>query len=212
MGGAPLATGRAAVVLLHGRGASAEDMLELGRAIASPEMTLVAPQAAGHTWYPNRFLAPLDSNEPWLGSALEAVDDVIAQVEAAGVPRQRLLLTGFSQGACLALEHAVRRAWRLGGVAGLSGGLIGPPGTRWPEEPGRLVGLPVFVGCSDVDDHIPVERVHESARVLRAGGASVTEAIYPGLGHTVNTDEVRQVREMAAALLSGELPAQGRDR
>lgn len=197
--GAPLGSGRATLVLLHGRGASAEDMLDLARAVGEPDVSVLAPQAVGHTWYPNRFLAPIESNEPWLGSALAAVDDVLAHAEAAGVSPGHIVLGGFSQGACLALEYAVRRAPRLGGVAGLSGGLIGPPGTRWPEEPGRLEGLPVFLGCSDVDPHIPVERVHESARVFQAGGALVTVSIYPGMGHTVNGDEIRRLREMIAA-------------
>ena len=191
--GAPLATARAVGVLLHGRGATALSILDLGDAINRPDMTWLAPQARGNSWYPNRFIAPLESNEPWLSSALAAVGDVVAQVEAAGVPRTRIVLIGFSQGACLALDALVRAPGLAGGVAGLSGGLIGPPGTVWPDA-GRLDGIPVFLGCSDVDFHIPKERVLESADVLRARGADVTAILYPGMDHTVNDDEIAHVR------------------
>lgn len=197
--GAPLGEGQVVVVLLHGRGAAAESMLDLGRAVGDGDVTLLAPAADGQTWYPNRFLAPLASNEPWLSSALDAVGDVVAQSGERGVQAGHIVLAGFSQGACLALEYAVRHPARWGGVAGLSGGLIGPPGTSWPAEPGRLTDVPVLLGCSDVDGHIPVERVRESARVFRAMDANVTEAIYPGMGHTVNADEVRQLRAMVDA-------------
>lgn len=197
--GAPLGEGRVVLVLLHGRGATAESILDLGRAVGDEEVTLLAPAAEGETWYPNRFLAPLASNEPWLGSALDAIGDVVAQSGERGVQPGRIVLAGFSQGACLALEYVVRHPARWGGVAGLSGGLIGPPGTSWPAEGGRLAGVPVLLGCSDIDGHIPVERVHESAEVFRAMGADVTEAIYPGMGHTVNADEVRRLRAIVEA-------------
>jgi phospholipase/carboxylesterase len=193
--GATLTTARAVGVLLHGRGATALSILELGDAINRPELAWVAPQARGNTWYPNRFLAPIESNEPWLTSALAAVIDVVAQVEEAGTPRSRIVLIGFSQGACLALETLVRTPGIAGGVAALSGGLIGPPGTVWPDA-GRLDGVPVFLGCSDVDFHIPKERVIESADVLRARGADVTAILYPGMDHTVNDDEIAHVRAL----------------
>lgn len=199
--GAPLGAGRAAAILLHGRGATAESILDLTRVLPSDGMTWLAPQAAGHTWYPSRFVAPIESNEPWLTSALEAVGDVLAQVELAGLSRRRVLVAGFSQGACLALEFVVRSPARYGGVAALSGGLIGPPGTVWPDR-GSLEGTPVFLGCSDVDDHIPKERVVESAAALRMRGAEVTDVLYPGMGHTVNEDEMANVGRLVEGLFA----------
>ncbi len=191
--GAPLATARAVGVLLHGRGATALSILDLADAFNWTDLAWLAPQARSNTWYPNRFLAPMESNQPWLSSALAAVADVVAQAEEAGTPRSRIVLIGFSQGACLALETLIRTPGIAGGVAGLSGGLIGPPGTVWPDA-GRLDGVPVFLGCSDVDLHIPKERVLESADVLRARGAEVTAILYPGMDHTVNDDEIAHVR------------------
>jgi predicted esterase len=196
--GAPLSTARAVGVLLHGRGATAESILELTDHVRAERVTWLAPQAAGNTWYPNRFIAPIESNEPWLTSALDAVKDVIAQAATASVPTSRILLAGFSQGACLALEFVVRNPARYGAVAGLSGGLIGPPGTSWPQS-GSLEGTPVFLGCSDVDFHIPKERVMESATVLRGLGAQVTAKLYPNMDHTVNDDELAHLQ----ALLDG---------
>ncbi len=196
--GAPLDPSHAVGILLHGRGGSAEDILGLVQHLRGEHVTWLAPQAAGHTWYPNRFIAPLASNEPFLTSGLGAVGDLIAQVTAAGVPERRILLGGFSQGACLALEFVLRNPARYGGVAGLSGGLIGPPGTVWSTR-GSLDGTPVFLGCSDVDDHIPKERVLESAAALRQIGGVVTDILYPGMGHTVNQDELKHVQ----ALLDG---------
>jgi phospholipase/carboxylesterase len=191
--GAPVANARAVGVLLHGRGATALSILDLGDAINRPDVAWLAPQARGNTWYPNRFVAPIESNEPWLSSALAAVGDVVAQVEQAGASRSRIVLIGFSQGACLALETLIRRPGIAGGVAGLSGGLIGPPGTVWPDA-GRLDGVPVFLGCGDVDFHIPKERVLETADIFRARGAEVTAILYPGMDHTVNDDEIAHVR------------------
>ena len=198
--GAPLETARAAGILLHGRGASAESILELARAADREGMAWVAPQAVGHTWYPGRFIAPLASNEPWLSSALDAVADVVAQIEEAGLSRSRLLIAGFSQGACLALEFVVRHPTRYGGVAALSGGLIGPPGTTWPQT-GSLDGTTAFLGCSDVDSHIPKERVIESASVLLAMGADVEAVLYPGMDHTINEDELAHLHRLVAAVV-----------
>ena len=188
------------MVLLHGRGATAMSILDLAAAINDPSVTWLAPQARGNTWYPNRFLAPIESNEPWLSSALAAVRDLVAQVGAAGVPGARVVLMGFSQGACLALESLVRAPGLAGGVVGLSGGLIGPPGTVWPDT-GRLDGIPVFMGCSDVDFHIPKERVLESAEVLRSRGADVTAILYPGMDHTVNDDELVHARQLLSRVV-----------
>jgi phospholipase/carboxylesterase len=185
--------------MLHGRGASAESILDLAEPLAAPGVAYLAPQAAGSAWYPRRFIEPIASNEPWLSSALALVGAVLTRVEAAGVPPERTVLLGFSQGACLALEYAARNGRRYGGAVGLSGGLIGPPGTRW-DYPATLAGTPVFLGCSDVDFHIPKERVDESATVLRTLGADVEERIYPGMDHTVNQDEVDWVRALLVGL------------
>ena len=193
--GKPLEEARGAMILLHGRGSDAQDILSLAAEFQQPDFAYLAPNAAGNTWYPNRFIAPLDSNEPWLSSALQVIRDLLADVGQAGIPIEKTLLLGFSQGACLALEYAARNPQRYGGVAGLSGGLIGPQGMTF-SYPGSLAGTPVFLGCSDVDFHIPVERVRESAAAFRDLGATVDERIYPGMGHTVNQDEIEAVREM----------------
>jgi predicted esterase len=197
--GAALGQARAAMVLVHGRGDSAAGIMGLAQELPHPAFAYLAPQAAGGQWYPNRFIAPLSANEPGLSSGLRAVGDALAQLEAAGVPPERTILLGFSQGACLALEYAARNARRYGGVVGLSGGLIGPDGAP-REYDGALDGTPVFLGCSDVDFHIPLHRVHEAAEVLGRMGAQVDERIYPGMGHTVNQDEIAAVRAIMAAL------------
>jgi phospholipase/carboxylesterase len=187
-------------VMVHGRGGSAEDMLGLGRELGRPELAYVAPQASpalGNAWYPYSFMAPMAQNEPGLSSALEVLGDLVAHLETGGIPAERIVLLGFSQGACLSLEFAARNARRYGGVVALSGGLIGPPGTP-RDYIGSLAGTPVFLGCSDRDPHIPRERVEESARVFEAMGAAVTERIYPAMGHTVNEDELDFVRGLLA--------------
>jgi predicted esterase len=186
---------RVAAILLHGRGASAEDMLALASELRTRDVAYLAPQAAGNSWYPHSFLSRLDLNEPWLTSALGRVAELIESLEADGITSERIAIMGFSQGACLTLEFAARHARRYGAVIGLSGGLIGPPGTP-RDYAGSLDGTPVFLGCSDVDAHIPVERVHESTTVLRRLGSLVDERIYSGMGHTVNVDEVKAVRDL----------------
>lgn len=196
--GEPLATARAALVLLHGRGASAEDILTLVPELEPQGFTCIAPQAAQSTWYPNSFMAPLESNEPWLSSALSVIDAVLAQVQVAGIPVERTILLGFSQGACLALTYAVRHAQRYGGVVGLSGGLIGP-GVGGYDYAGSLAGTPVFLGCSDVDPHIPKECVQLSAKILEQLGGVVTARLYPRMGHTINQDELEAVKAMMVA-------------
>src|SRR5215213_5642874 len=193
MGGAPLETAAGALIAIHGRGAGAEDIMALAREIAPPNITILAPQAAGNTWYPYAFLEPRERNEPYLSSALRIVADLIAQVDEHGIPPKRVALMGFSQGACLALEAAARNARRYAGVIGLSGGLIGPPGTSF-DFAGSLDGTPVFRGCSDVDTHIPKERVEESGAALNRLGAAVDVRLYPGMGHTVNRDELEAAR------------------
>ncbi|MDQ3927620.1 MAG: dienelactone hydrolase family protein, partial [Chloroflexota bacterium] len=168
--------------------------LALAEELERPEFAYLAPQAAGNAWYPYSFLAPVESNEPWLSSALLTLEQTLSYL-AGYIPHERIILLGFSQGACLALEYAARHARRYGGIAGLSGGLIGPDGTP-RDYPGSLDGTPVFLGCSDVDFHIPKARVEESANVFTRLGAQVTMRLYPNMGHTVNRDEIEFVRSM----------------
>jgi predicted esterase len=188
---------RRAVILVHGRGASAEDILGLGIELNLTDVLYVAPQAAGHTWYPLSFLSPIARNEPHLTSALNRISTLIEELGRDGVASTRIALLGFSQGACLSLEYAARHAERYAAVIGLSGGLIGPPGTP-RNYPGSMEGTPVFLGCSDVDPHIPVERVHESAEVFRGLGSEVDERIYPRMGHLVNEEEIAAARALLA--------------
>jgi phospholipase/carboxylesterase len=198
--GEPLDRARAAMLMLHGRGASAADILSFAGELAQPGFAYLAPQAAGNAWYPNSFLAPISSNEPYLSSALTMIDGLLAQIAAVGIPLERVMILGFSQGACLGLEYVARHARRYGGVVGWSGGLIGPDGTL-RDYPGSLAGTPVFLGCSDVDPHVPLARVELTAETLRRLGGEVTLRIYPGMGHTVNQDEIAFVRGMMAALV-----------
>lgn len=198
--GEPLATARAAMILVHGRGASAADIMTLGAELMHPGVAYLAPQAAGNAWYPYPFTAPMESNEPYLSSALEVLASLLATVEKS-VAADRIILLGFSQGACLTLEFAARHARRYGGVVGLSGGLIGPDGTP-RDYAGSFDGTPAFMGCSDVDPHIRKDRVLEAAEVFTRMGAKVTAKLYPGMGHTVNEDEIAAVREIVAAAAS----------
>lgn len=193
--GPGLAASRAVMVMVHGRNAGPENILPLAEAFPHPAFSYLAPAAQGRTWYPFSFLSEIERNEPGLSSGLRAIDRVIAKVERAGIPRRSVILLGFSQGACLASEYAIRHASRFGGLVALSGGLIGPPGTRW-DYSGDFAGTPVFFGCSDVDAHVPRERVEASATEFTRRGASVTLRIYPGMGHLVNEDELGFVREL----------------
>ena len=188
--GAPIDVARLAAICIHGRGASPEDILGLAGEIGTDDVAYIAPQASGHTWYPYSFLSPIPQNEPGITSALGVIGRL---VEAAGLGAERVAILGFSQGACLALEFAARNPRRYAAVIALSGGLIGPPGTP-RDYPGSMNDTPVFLGCSDIDPHIPVERVRESAEVFRRMGARVDERIYPRMGHTVNEDELSAVR------------------
>jgi phospholipase/carboxylesterase len=188
------------MILVHGRGASAADIMTLGAEVMHPGVAYLAPQAAGNAWYPNPFTAPMESNEPYLSSALEVLTSLLASVEKS-VPANRVILLGFSQGACLTLEFAARHARRYGGVVGLSGGLIGPDGTP-RDYPGTFDGTPALLGCSDVDPHIRKDRVLEAAEVYTRMGAKVTAKLYPGMGHTVNADEIEIVRGIVAATAS----------
>jgi phospholipase/carboxylesterase len=200
--GADLDSARAAVVFVHGRGATAESILTLANEIKTDDsagLAFLAPQAPGNTWYPYSFLAPVAQNEPDLSNALETLADLFDELENHGLSPERVALVGFSQGACLSLEFVARHARRYGGVMGLSGGLIGPPGSP-RDYAGTLDGTPVFLGCSNVDPHIPEARVRETALVLENLGAQVAMRIYQGMGHTVNEDELNFLRKMVEQL------------
>jgi phospholipase/carboxylesterase len=195
MAGQPLDRAAAAMVLLHGRGATAEGILLLADELPHPGFVYLAPQAAHNSWYPLSFLAPIERNEPYLSSALSTISAVLERLVGAGIPREKTVLLGFSQGACLALEFAARNARRYGAVVGLSGGLVGPDGTP-RDYPGSFSDTPVFLGCSDRDPHIPKGRVIESANVFERLGAVVTTRLYPNLGHTINQDELDVVQSL----------------
>jgi predicted esterase len=197
--GAPLGTSPVAVIMVHGRNAGPGNILDLVPALGRPEITYLAPAAADRTWYPHSFMADIATNEPWLSSALGVLRDLVTRIEAAGVPRDRIVMLGFSQGACLTTEFAVRNASRFGGVVAFSGGAIGPPGTSW-DESGRFDGTPIFFGCSDRDAHVPEPRVRESAELCQRMGAQATCRIYPGMGHTINDDEIAWARNLLDAL------------
>jgi phospholipase/carboxylesterase len=197
--GPALDEARAVVVAVHGRGDEAEGILAIRDVLGAPDVTFVAPHAAGNTWYPYPFLAPTTDNEPWLSSALDALLAVVETLEASRVQRRRIVLLGFSQGGCLALHFGATQATRWGGLVGLSAGLIGPPGTKWAFK-GSLSGTPAFLGCSDPDPHIPRDRLEESARALEKLGADVTLRVYPNMGHTVNEDELEHVRRLLQSI------------
>lgn len=205
--GKALADANGVVILIHGRGATAEGILTLVNELLNASqphefgnLAWLAPQAHNYTWYPHSFLAPVHENEPFLSSALELISELIRDVEASGVPREKILLSGFSQGACLSLEFAARNPARYGGIVALSGGLIGAQldETRYT---GSMEETPVFLGCSDFDPHIPEERVHASSVLLSKQHANVTKKIYKGLGHTVNEDELSIFRSMLSDIL-----------
>lgn len=186
--GVPLDQAKAAMIMLHQRGATAESILSLMDYLPQSDFAYLAPQAAGYTWYPYSFLAPVEQNEPYLSSALAAVDEVVQQVIAAGIPSERIILLGFSQGACLALEYAARHPQLYGGIIGFSGGLIGS--VLRSDISGSFEQTPVFLGCSDMDSHVPAVRVNESAAVFQRLNADVTKRFYPQMGHTINQDEL----------------------
>ncbi len=193
--GLPLKDAKAAMIMVHGRGASADSILTLAAEFEQPDFVYLAPQAAQNTWYPYSFLAPIPNNEPGISSGIAKLANLVDELVSNGVPHQSIFLLGFSQGACLALEFAARHARRYGGVIGLSGGLIGPDDTP-RDYAGSLNGTPIFLGCSDVDFHIPKERVLLSAEIFESLGGNVTTTLYPGMGHSINQDEINFVKKM----------------
>lgn len=190
-----------AAMLVHGRGDSARGISQLADVLPLDDAVIAAPQATGNTWYPYSFLAPLAMNEPGLSSGISVIGDIVDQLVERGLPSSAIVLIGFSQGACLVAEFVARNPRRYAGLAVLSGGLIGsgdrddhqPPADKLFEYDGHLDGTPVFLGCSDIDPHIPWARVEQSAEVFKRLGASVDLQQYPGMGHTVNYDELRRV-------------------
>jgi predicted esterase len=201
--GPPPEQSDATLILLHGRGGAAASMLSLYAEMGLAALSALAPQAAGSTWYPHSFLAPLEANQPFVDSAIRRIESLVSELMARGVPSDRIALLGFSQGACLTLEFTARHPRRYGAVMGLTGGLIGPPGTP-RDYPGELSGTPVFLGTSDPDPHVPFERVRETEAVLARMGAAVELRRYPGMPHTVNEDELNACRGLLEQLLSGE--------
>lgn len=197
--GLDLDDAKAVMLMIHGRGATAEGMLTLTDELSAVGFAYRAPQATASNWYPFRFIEPIEKNEPYLSSALKAVDDAVNNLEQFGFPPEKIILLGFSQGACLALEYAARNPRKFGGVVGLSGGVIGPMGMTFAYD-GSLEGTPVFLGCSDSDSHIPLQRVHETAAAFEKLGAKVDKRIYPGMGHTINEDEIKAIDAMMESL------------
>jgi len=180
------------LVMLHGRGANAEDILSLANYLNISEYTLLAPQATGNSWYPNSFLAPPHINEPWLSSAIDILDDITDDINENGIDDKNIFYLGFSQGACLTLEYVTRNAKKYGGVVAFTGGLIGDK-IYEQNYSGDFESTPVFIGTSDPDPHVPVQRVIDSTRILKTMNALVTEKIYKNIGHTINEDEIEMV-------------------
>jgi predicted esterase len=200
--GAPLGKSPVAMILVHGRNALPANILSFVPAFAHPDITYLAPGAAGGTWYPLSFMADQEKNEPGISSGVWVLEQLVQHVVRAEVRKDRIVLLGFSQGACLTSQFAASHADRYGGVVLYSGGLIGPPGTTW-NYPGSFGGTPVFLGCSDVDAHVPKTRVDESAAVFQRMGATVTERIYPGMGHLVNEEEIAFTRTLLDEITAG---------
>ncbi len=194
-GGKKIEEAKKALILVHGRGATAENILELATNLNVMEYAWMAPQATNYTWYPYSFLMPPRQNEPWLSSALELLNEMVHDINKAGIASDNIYFVGFSQGACLTLEFVTRQAKKWGGVAALTGGLIGDK--IYPENyTGNFERTPIFIGTSNPDPHIPVERVHETAKILKAMNASVTEKIYQNMGHTISQDEIQNANEL----------------
>ncbi|MCG8374670.1 MAG: alpha/beta hydrolase [Balneolales bacterium] len=200
--GADPARAKAAMIMIHGRGASPESILSLANEIeANSQITFFAPTAYGNTWYPYSFLVPPENNQPFLNSAIQAVGDVVTKVESLGVSKDKIFLLGFSQGACLAQEYAARHPQRYAGIVGFSGGMIGDQ-IHKESFKGSLEGTPYFLGCSDIDGHVPIQRLHETSDVFEKLGANVTKVIYPGMGHLINEDEITHLNKMVNSVVA----------
>ncbi|HYV96248.1 MAG TPA: hypothetical protein VE967_02205 [Gemmatimonadaceae bacterium] len=203
-GGSTTHSAEAAMIMVHGRGGKPSDILGILPLINRPRVMCVAPAAANNTWYPFSFISPREQNEPYLSSALSVIEANVLELLELNVPLEKILLLGFSQGACLLSEFVIRHPRKYGGLLALSGGLIGPLGTTWDDVHADLTGMHVFLGCSDVDSHIPKERVIESEAVFTRLGASVTRVLYPGMGHVINPDEIRQVQRVIDDVIAAD--------
>lgn len=199
--GRPLGEGRAVMIMIHGRQAAPVNILQLVDSLSQPEFTYIAPAAANNTWYPYSFMADKEQNEPGISSGVAVIDGVVSDVVNKGILKDHIVLLGFSQGACLTAEYAVEHADRFGGVILYSGSVIGPPGTTWAYG-GSFDGTPIFMGCSDVDSHVPLERIEEGAAVFERMGAIVTKRTYPGMGHQINDDEIAFTQGLMRNLLA----------
>ncbi len=199
--GRPLGEGRAVMIMIHGRQAAPVNILQLVDSLSQPEFTYIAPAAANNTWYPYSFMADKEQNEPGISSGVAVIDGVVSDVVNKGILKDHIVLLGFSQGACLTAEYAVEHAERFGGVILYSGSVIGPPGTTWAYG-GSFDGTPIFMGCSDVDSHVPLERIEEGTAVFERMGAIVTKRIYPGMGHQINDDEIAFTQGLMRNLLA----------
>lgn len=193
--GVPLEQAKKVLIMIHGRGGSARDIISLAPHLNVADFAIIAPQATGNTWYPQSFLAPPSANEPYLSDALQLLTLVVADVLAAGISRENIYFLGFSQGACLTLEFTTRNAAHYGGIVAFTGGLIGDK-LYTENYKGNFNQTPVYIGSSDPDFHVPVSRVHESEAMLQSMGAHVTATIYPNMGHTITGEEINQANKL----------------
>jgi predicted esterase len=200
--GQSLDSAGAACILVHGRGADPRDMLGLAQAFDRPGFAYLMPAAEGNTWYPFSFMSPRERNEPGISSGLSVIDGLVEQCRERGIPEEKIVIGGFSQGACLSSEFCVRHPRKYGALLAFSGGLIGPPESQWDEVTADLSSMQVFLGCSDVDPHIPKERVIQTEHVYARLGASVVRKLYPGMGHTINADELREAQRILDDVLA----------
>lgn len=183
------------LIMLHGRGGNAKDILSLSGHLNVNDFALLAPEATNNTWYPFSFLAPPQQNEPWLSSALNLVKEILDELHAKSISYENIYLLGFSQGACLTLEFAARNARQYGGIVAFTGGLIGDK-IYMENYKGNFNETPVFIGSSDPDSHVPVQRVNETSAILKRMNANITRKIYQGMGHTISEDEIDTVNEI----------------
>jgi predicted esterase len=200
--GTKLDSAGAVAILVHGRGADPRDMAGLAQAFDRPGISYLMPAAAGNTWYPFSFMSPRERNEPGISSGLTVIEGLVQQCLERGIPEKKIVIGGFSQGACLSSEYCVRHPRKYGALLAFSGGLIGPPGSAWDDVNADLSGMQAFLGCSDIDPHIPKERVIETEAVLARLGASVVRKLYPGMGHTINADELREAQQLLDGVLA----------